>query len=392
MLKTDLIFNFFKTMNFNTLHTEFKEPTISGRYITLKEIEPLLSQYKTRIVSKSVLNKPIYKYIVGKGKTKVFMWSQMHGNEGTTTKALFDFFNLIHSQNEIGVKLLSEFTFCFLPMVNPDGAKLYTRENANLIDLNRDAKNQSQPESIVLRQVFEDFKPDYCYNLHDQRTIYGTNLSGKPATVSFLAPSFNENRDVNSVRTRAMNIIAAMNTELQKYIPGQVGRYEDEFNDNCIGETFQINNVPTILFESGHYQNDYEREITRKMIFIALVSGLLYIYENDVVVKDINNYLEIPQNNVCFYDFIFKNVKINYDNNKIITNFGVQYVEKLINSKILFEAQIAQIGILENYFGHFEYDAKNKMYSDFKNNMPELEQKADFDLEDIKIRNGIIQN
>jgi hypothetical protein len=377
-------------MNYNELHAEFKEKSILGRYITLQEIEPILLKYKVEIIGKSVLGKPIYKYIVGNGKTKVYMWSQMHGNEGTTTKALFDFFNLIHSENPVGVRLFSEFTFCFLPMVNPDGAELYTRENANLIDLNRDAKNKTQPESVLLRQVFEEFKPDYCYNLHDQRTIYGADFSGKPATVSFLAPSYNENRDINDVRSIAMNIIGAMNHELQKYIPGQVGRYEDEFNDNCIGETFQMNHVPTILFESGHFPMDYEREITRKMIFIALVSGLLYICENDIVRPNIDNYLEIPQNKVCFYDFIFKNVKINYDKTKIITNFGVQYVEKLIDKKISFEAQIAEIGDLDNFFGHIEYDAKGKTYADRHNNIPEIEQKANFKLDTLEVRNGIM--
>jgi hypothetical protein len=52
-------------------------------------------------------------------------------------------------------------------MLNPDGAALY-RENANKVDLNRDSKHlQSR---VSLRAVFE-FKPDYCFNLHDQRTI-----------------------------------------------------------------------------------------------------------------------------------------------------------------------------------------------------------------------------
>jgi Zinc carboxypeptidase len=379
-------------MNYNELHSEFKEKSIFGKYITLRDIEPILSKYKVEIIGKSVLDKPIYKYIVGNGKTKVYMWSQMHGNEGTTTKALFDFFNLIHSENPIGVRLLKEFTFCFLPMVNPDGAELYTRENANLIDLNRDAKNQSQPESVLLRQVFEEFKPDYCYNLHDQRTIYGADFSGKPATVSFLAPSYNENREINKVRSKAMHLIGVMNNELQKHIPGQVGRYEDEFNDNCIGETFQMNNVPTILFEAGHFPKDYDREETRKMIFIALVSGLSYIHENDIVQPKIDKYLEIPQNKVCFYDFIFKNVEINYDNTKIITNFGIQFVEKLIDKKIIFEAQIAEIGSLENFFGHTEFDANGKIYSDATNNRPEIDQIANFKLDTIEILNGIIQN
>ena len=173
------------------LHKQYKENSLFGRYITLKDIEQLITKCNSTIIGKSVLGKPIYKYEIGNGKIRVFMWSQMHGNEGTTTKALFDFFNFIHSDNEVGVSLLQNFTFCFLAMVNPDGAESYTRENANNIDLNRDAYNLSQPESILLRETFDEFKPDFCYNLHDQRTIYGAGDSGKVATVSFLAPSFN---------------------------------------------------------------------------------------------------------------------------------------------------------------------------------------------------------
>jgi hypothetical protein len=34
--------------------------------------------------------------------------------------------------------------------------------------------------------------------------------------------------------------------------------------------------VPTLLFEAGHFEGDYQREITRKYIFIALISSLLH--------------------------------------------------------------------------------------------------------------------
>jgi hypothetical protein len=91
-------------MNYLELHKEYKANSLFGRYITLKDIEPLLAKFQTEVIGKSVLGKPIYKYEIGSGKIRVFMWSQMHGNESTTTKALFDFFNLIHSQESIGVK------------------------------------------------------------------------------------------------------------------------------------------------------------------------------------------------------------------------------------------------------------------------------------------------
>ena len=384
-------------MNFEKLFSQFKESNLFGRYITLDDIEPLLMKFNTnnqvQIIGYSVLGKLIYQYQLGLGSKKVLLWSQMHGNESTTTKALFDFLNFLNSDSEFADKMLKEFTFCFLPMLNPDGALLYKRENANKVDLNRDSQALTQPESILLRQTFEKFKPDYCYNLHDQRTIFGVgDAIPKPATVSFLAPSYNETREINEVRAKAIEVIVAMNTVLQEFIPNQVGRFDDSFNINCIGDTFQSLNVPTILIEAGHYQDDYNREITRKYIFIALVSGLKYIYENDIVINKIEDYLNIPHNKICFYDFIYKNIKINYDNNKLITNFAIQYKEELIDNQLLFNAYITDIGDLKGFHGYFEYDAKGALYENLEGNIPKIGQKADFYLDKIiKISNGLIK-
>lgn len=383
-------------MNLEQLFNQYKEESIQGRYITLDSIEPLLRKLNTnnqlKIIGKSVLGKSIYSYQIGKGETRIFLWSQMHGNESTTTKALFDFLNVLNSDSDLAKQLLSTFTFCGIPMLNPDGATLYTRENANKVDLNRDSQNLSQPESKILREVFEAFKPDYCFNLHDQRTIFGVSDTGKPATLSFLAPSYNEEREINESRLKAINLIAGINDALQCYLPGQIGRFDDSFNINCIGDTFQSLGVPTLLFEAGHFANDYNREETRKFVFMALISSFTLLCENVIVSNGINNYLNIPQNKVNFYDFIYKNVKINYDGVEIITNFAAQYKEELIENQICFNAYISQIGELENHFGHYEYDAKGALYKDDFGGFPKLNQKADFYLSDnVKFVNGMIK-
>lgn len=383
-------------MNLEQLFSQYKEESIYGRYITLDSIEPLLQKLNTnnqlQIIGKSVLGKSIYSFEIGEGKNRIFLWSQMHGNESTTTKALFDFLNVLQSGSELAQKLLNTFTFCSIPMLNPDGATLYTRENANKVDLNRDSQALTQPESKILRDVFESFKPDYCFNLHDQRTIFGVNDTGKPATLSFLAPSYNEEREVNESRLKAINLIASINEELQQYLPNQIGRFDDSFNINCIGDTFQYLGVPTVLFEAGHFQNDYQRDITRKYVFMALILSFTALSENVIVSNGINKYLNIPQNKVVFYDFMYKNIKINYDGIEIITNFAAQYKEELIENRICFNAYVVQIGDLENYFGHFEYDAKGAHYKDDFDSIPKFNQKADFYLDNnIKIVNGMIK-
>ena len=383
-------------MNLEELFITNKEDSIKGRYLTLESIEPILHKLNTdnqlSVIGNSVQGKPIYQYRIGSGKIKIYLWSQMHGNESTTTKGLFDFLKLLHSKSDLAIKLLETFTFCCIPMLNPDGAKLYTRENANKVDLNRDSQDLTQPESKVLRITYESFMPDYCYNLHDQRTIFGVADSGKPATMSFLAPSFNQEREVNESRLQAINLIACINDSLQQLIPGQVGRFDDSFNINCIGDTFQYLGTPTLLFEAGHFQSDYEREETRKYVFVSLVSSFIALYENDIVVNRIDDYLNIPQNKVVFYDLMYKKVRINYDGIEKITNFALQYKEELFENNITFNAYLVEIGELDGYFGHYEYDANGSYYSDDTDDFPKLNQKANFYLnKTIKIVNGLIK-
>lgn len=383
-------------MNLEQLFLENKEQTLSGRYLTLDAIEPILNRLNTgnelSIIGQSVLGEPVYKYQIGTGSIKIFLWSQMHGNESTTTKGLFDFLNVLKSNTALGDQLLSNFTFCVLPMLNPDGARLYTRENANKVDLNRDSQDLTQPESKLLRATFEDFKPHYCYNLHDQRTIFGVSDSGKPATMSFLAPSYNENRDVNSSRLKAIELIAGINKVLQQFIPGQVGRFDDSFNINCIGDTFQYLGVPTVLFEAGHFPEDYLREETRKYVFISLVSSFQILSENVIVPNGIDNYLNIPQNKQAFYDFKYKNIKINYDGIKKLSNFAAQYKEELIDNKIEFNAYIVEIGELEDRFGHVVYDLDGAELSEIDVDNLELNKKASLCFKNnTKLVNGLIK-
>lgn len=383
-------------MNFTDLFDNYKEENLFGRYVTDKHIEPLLNKlnadFEVSIAGKSVKDKPIYAVKVGTGKLKIYMWSQMHGNEATTTKALFDFFNLLNSDSKFGTDLKKTFTFLCLPIVNPDGAEAYTRVNANEVDLNRDSVDLSQPESKLLRALFEEFQPDFCFNLHDQRSIFAAGNTNNPASVSFLAPSYNESRQINEVRQTAINIIAAMNTELQKHIPNQVGRFDDSFNINCIGDMFQSLGVPTILVEAGHFQEDYEREITRKMIFISYLAAFISILENRILDNKTLDYFNIPQNKPVFYDFIYKNVKIILDNFEKSINFAAHYNEILINGKIVFKATIRQLDDLDEKFGHYTYDFKNQLFNNQEDVVPVIDSEANFTVGiHNKIVNGLLK-
>ncbi len=343
-------------------YLKFKENTIQGRYVVNEQIttflEALNSNFKVETVGSSVEQRPIKSVTVGTGKQKILIWSQMHGNESTTTKAALDLLRFLQSDNPLALRILKNCSIRIIPILNPDGAEAYTRVNANEVDLNRDAQARSQPESNVLRDVYENFQPNFCFNMHDQRTIFNVGDTSKPATISFLAPSHDEERSISKSREISMRLIAAMNKELQELISGQIGRYDDVFNANCVGDTFQMLNTPTILFEAGHFPDDYKREKTREYIFYALLKALHCIGENEIHSYSQQDYFAIPENNKLFFDVIIKNAKV--IDSRYTKDVGILFAEVLRNGKISFQARIEKEGCTEGYFGHSTYDCTNE--------------------------------
>ena len=124
-----------------SLYKSHKEKSLFGRYINAKNIDSLLenlpSIFKVYCIGKSVKGENIYSITIGNGAKKVLLWSQMHGNESTTTKALFDMFNVLSHSNVFSDTILNNCTLMVIPMLNPDGAETYARFNANNIDFIR---------------------------------------------------------------------------------------------------------------------------------------------------------------------------------------------------------------------------------------------------------------
>ena len=325
-------------------HEKNKEPQLYGRYITHEMIAPILKDltrdFNVEQIGWSYNGIPINKVIAGKGRIKILIWSQMHGNEATGTKALFDVLRYLKNEADslFGNQVLANCTLICLPIINPDGAAVYTRLNAQQIDLNRDAIDRKAPESQLLNEILTNEKPDYCFNLHDQRVIFSVGNHNLPATLSFLAPSEDEKRTLTKGRKRTMCVINAMYQILKDYLPGQIGRFSDEFYPTATGDTFQKRGFPTILIETGHFKGDYQREIVRRYNFLALLTGILYI-SNPKKSKSYVPYFQIPENKQYSLDIIFKNTYL-VDKEKL-TDIGVLYEEKLIDNEIHFIPKIA---------------------------------------------------
>ena len=348
--------------DYQFLAKKYKEQSIAGRYIDHQMLSDYLqtTALPFEVAAKSVENRPIYRIDIGEGNQKVLMWSQMHGNEATTTKGLVDFLNFLQSDDDLAKNMLQNNRLVIIPILNPDGAFEYTRVNANQVDLNRDAAMQTQPEMQCLQSVIDDFQPDFCFNLHDQRSIFAVGDAANVAAFSLLSPAFNEQRALNITRKKVMHVACEIADALQKFIPNQIGRYDDAFNINCIGDFLTQKNIPTLLIEAGHCPPDYQRENTRLMVFVSLLVGLTSI--TDDFAADISEkYHQIPENKKLFNDVVIKNVILD---GKFCERLGYQYQEVLRDGNIQFVLCNDNFTGSEGKYGHVEIDFSQQNFAD----------------------------
>lgn len=375
---------------FNANYEKIRVSGFESRYLPFSQLKTYLNENFSEKISlgKSFLGNDIYHLKIGNGKRNILAWSQMHGNESTGTRAMFDVFEFLKLNHSWCETILNDFTFHFIPMLNPDGSTLYTRRNACGIDLNRDFIKESSPEIRVLKEFVKNNEFDFMFNLHDQRTIFNTEISPETATLSFLAPAADIQRSMTDTRRNVMSVIGYMNLHLQKYIPGKIGRFSDEFYPNSTGDNFTKMNIPTILFEAGHYPNDYQRDHTRRFNALAILLALDAIQQN----KDFGTqaYFDIPRNGKKFLDIIFRNVSVKSSHSESIIDIGIQFQE-VLNVKtheIEFCGIIEEIGDLRNYFGHKEFDKSGKTFVGKSTMYPVLQQIADFSIGNVQFEKG----
>jgi hypothetical protein len=346
----------------------FNENHLKNRFLKHSDVLPLLSKlpsaFTTEISGKSVLNRTIHLVKWGNGATKIMLWSQMHGNEATGTMALFDFFNFLQSDqqffNEIGFDIedfKNKVQLFIIPMVNPDGAEIHTRRNAQQIDINRDYLQEITPEGKLLKQMRNEINPHFGFNLHDQTTLWSVTGSLKPASLSYLAPAFDSQLSINSVRENAMSVIADMFNSVSGFIPGHIGLFDDEYEPRAFGDNFQNAGTSTILIEAGGYENDFEKQELRKYYFASILSGLISIANKNYEKQSTDNYFKIPKNNKQIFHILINDVILN--GTKV--SIGINYDEKVIDNGLSStkEYSIADIGDLSFCDAYESYKAKD---------------------------------
>ncbi len=226
-------------------------------------------------VGRSLAGREIYQMEFGRGPLKVFMWSQMHGDEPTATSALVDLFAYLRRNRGLAwVKSVEEkVTLRAVPMLNPDGAELYQRRNLQAIDINRDALALSTPEGRLLKRLRDEWRPDIGFNLHNQNPRTAVGDTGQQATVSLLAVVSDAAGSNTPGRVRNKKLCAVMVEALAPFIYGHVGRYDDSFNPRAFGDNISKWGTPVILIETGALQGTSGHDLAG-LNFVALSAAL----------------------------------------------------------------------------------------------------------------------
>jgi hypothetical protein len=183
-----------------------------------------------------------------------------------------------------------------IPMLNPDGAERFRRRNAQGIDVNRDARRLQTPEGRILKAETDELRPDFGFNLHDQNPATRVGESDRGAAIALLAPAFNEARDVDDKRRRAMQVASVLVASMRPLVTDHIAQYDDTFNPRAFGDLVGAWGASTVLIESGGWAEDPQKQHLRATNFVGILSALDAIATGRYAEFDPGVYQSLPFN------------------------------------------------------------------------------------------------
>ncbi len=195
-------------------------------------------------------------------------------------------------------------------MLNPDGAERYRRRNAQGIDINRDALMLQTPEGRGLKALRDRLNPRLGFNLHNQNWRTSAGGTGKAASFSLLAVAFDEARSDSPGRTLAKKTCAAIREALEPFAPGQIARYDDEFEIRAFGDNLTKWGTPIVLIETGAWPSPDPDPALVRLNFVAIGSALEALATGEVERFDVARYELLPMNESNLLYLIVRNASV----------------------------------------------------------------------------------
>lgn len=339
-------------------HIATKFPS-DARHADLKIYLEKLRQMSIPIneVGKSYEGREIYQMQFGRGPLKIFMWSQMHGDEPTATSTLVDMFAFFQQNRDLAwVKEIEDkLTIRAVPMLNPDGAEVYKRYNAQNLDINRDALNLKSPEAQLLKRLRDEWQPAIGFNLHNQRELTTVGNAPRQAAISLLVVYGDAAKTPSDGHSRNERIASVMVKALNEFIPGHLGRYGDEWTPTAFGDNFSAWGTPVILVETGALYGKDEKFLV-KMNFVAFIAAIRSIVTGSERTQDPNLYINLPENGSGgLVSFVFRGAGIVYNDGSVKVG-DISAVTQRRRASFLQSNVISGLGNIGKVRGLEEYD------------------------------------
>lgn len=313
-------------------------------------------------VGRSELGREIYQIEWGSGPLRVFLWSQMHGDEPTATSALIDIFAILqrNRDSDWAKKIAATMTIRAVPMLNPDGAELFQRRSIRGIDINRDARDLVTPEAQLLKRLRDEWQPAIGFNLHNQNALTTVGDSPNQAAISFLVVFGDAKKTLTPGHERNKRLVAAMYRALGEFIPGNIGKYDDDWTPTAFGDNFSLWGTPVILIETGDLFGKSEMYLV-KMNFIAIMTALQVLADGKETQFDPAIYDAIPRNSSGrLFHFIFRNATLIDRTKSASSKVGdIALVLERRRASFVRSTVIRRIGDLSGVFGLEDYDASD---------------------------------
>ena len=267
----------------------------------LERLSALEGRHRGRLtleeVGRSIQGRKIHLVTLGRGPRRILLWSQMHGDEPSATPALLDLADtLLASEAREHRAILEGATLLIVPMLNPDGAERYARRNAQAIDINRDALHLSTPEGRLLKAVRDRFEPELGFNLHDQNRRTTVGDTGVLATISLLAVSGDRKGTLTPGRARAKRVCSAIARALESFVPGGIGRYDEDWNPRAFGDNLTSWGTPVVLIESGGIPPGRPLTDLTRLNYVGLLSVLHGLVRDDLAGETPDLYERLKRN------------------------------------------------------------------------------------------------
>ncbi len=138
----------------------------------IKDVDEKSDLIKSEVIAKSVEGKELFavyfsKDVFGKddSKIKVLIFAQQHGNEQSGKEGALLLINeLLKPENQY---LFDKIDFVLVPQMNPDGSEKNQRRNGNGMDLNRNHLILTEPETIGLHNLFDQYLFEVTMDVHE---------------------------------------------------------------------------------------------------------------------------------------------------------------------------------------------------------------------------------